>query len=441
MMKYNDADLLMGAPKPTQSQLSSSNRVGGSGRGRGSAPTGGRTSSSNAFPKTQGQPNGNGRSPTSQQTRATPSPNHRQQQQQPQRGAPARSPTARPQPTAARGGATVSAPGAAGRGGRGGETKQQAMAVSPRNSNPTQGRPAGNRGPAAGAPAGAARGLRRPEPGRSRNPHSTGVARGGRGGSMTTTPIMPRPKPRRLEPLEIETKQDNDNGEEEEEEEDEEEDEDENDMESLLARDSTNGQSLSPTRTQKSGRKTKQRPKRTLRVASTANTTDVTASARSMLANIYSTVSPTCQKVIYCNGHIRPQAVGNMWILLPDLHKSTGWGVAGPQWWGPIFVWMILLVATHFCIHGALKIGPVTVVLCIVFCTVATSLLLDVSYRDPGICTKTEILGSEEGEGDTDVDWRWCDFCKVYQPPDGAHCPECNICVAGYDHHCVWMGK
>ena len=29
---------------------------------------------------------------------------------------------------------------------------------------------------------------------------------------------------------------------------------------------------------------------------------------------------------------------------------------------------------------------------------------------------------------------------SVFQPPDGAHCPDCNVCVAGYDHHCVWMG-
>jgi hypothetical protein len=432
MMKYNDADLLMGAPKPTQSQLSSSNRVGGSGRGRGSAPTGGeRTSgSSSVSPKSQGQPNSNGRSPASQQNGATPSPNRQLQQQQ--RGAPVRSPAARSQPIAAKDGATASAPGAAGRGGRGVATRPPAIAVSPRNPNPAPGRPVGNRAPPAGA-ATAATGVGSPVPGRSRNPHSTGAARGGgRGGSMTTTPIMPRPKPRRLEPLEIETKQGNDNGEEE----DEEEDEDENDMESLLARDATNGQSRSPTRTQKTGGKTK-------RLASTDNTTDVTTRAHNMLENIYSTVNPTCEKVIYCNGHIRPQAVGNMWIILPDLHQRTGWGVAGPQWWGPIFVWMILLVATHFCINGALKIGPVTVVLCIVFCTVATSLLLDVSFRDPGICTKTEILSSSEEGGEdnnNDGDWRWCDFCKVYQPPDGAHCPECNICVAGYDHHCVWMG-
>jgi len=29
---------------------------------------------------------------------------------------------------------------------------------------------------------------------------------------------------------------------------------------------------------------------------------------------------------------------------------------------------------------------------------------------------------------------------SVYQPPDAVHCPECNVCVEGYDHHCPWMG-
>lgn len=36
--------------------------------------------------------------------------------------------------------------------------------------------------------------------------------------------------------------------------------------------------------------------------------------------------------------------------------------------------------------------------------------------------------------------YRFRDQCQVWQPPDGVHCPECNVCVAGYNHHCVWMG-
>ena len=29
---------------------------------------------------------------------------------------------------------------------------------------------------------------------------------------------------------------------------------------------------------------------------------------------------------------------------------------------------------------------------------------------------------------------------SVYQPPNAVHCPECDVCVEGYDHHCPWMG-
>ena len=28
----------------------------------------------------------------------------------------------------------------------------------------------------------------------------------------------------------------------------------------------------------------------------------------------------------------------------------------------------------------------------------------------------------------------------MYQPPGAMHCPDCNVCVEGYDHHCPWMG-
>ena len=140
----------------------------------------------------------------------------------------------------------------------------------------------------------------------------------------------------------------------------------------------------------------------------------------------------------YCYGRVHPQPIGNMKILFPAYFHSTGWGVLGPHWFGPACVWGILIGATHFCIKGAADIGPISVFLCCVCFGACTFLLTDVSFRDPGIClhkTIPETTPQEQVSG-----WRWCDFCQVFQPPDGAHCPDCNVCIAGYDHHCVWMG-
>jgi hypothetical protein len=140
----------------------------------------------------------------------------------------------------------------------------------------------------------------------------------------------------------------------------------------------------------------------------------------------------------YLNGWLRPQPIGNMNILFPEYFHSSGWGILGPHWYGPACVWLLLVVATHLCVHKAHSLGTGSVVVSFCFFAITTFLLTDVSLRDPGICLDTEIPGtippSEEGQ------WRWCDFCHVYQPPDGAHCPDCNVCVAGYDHHYVWMG-
>ena len=42
-------------------------------------------------------------------------------------------------------------------------------------------------------------------------------------------------------------------------------------------------------------------------------------------------------------------------------------------------------------------------------------------------------IGEEQG-------WRYCRACSLYQPPKAAHCPDCNVCIYEYDHHCPWMG-
>lgn len=140
----------------------------------------------------------------------------------------------------------------------------------------------------------------------------------------------------------------------------------------------------------------------------------------------------------YMNGMIQAKKIGNMQILFPQYFETSGWGVVGPQWFGPASVWLILVVASHLCIHKATSLGLGSVILCYMFFGVSTYLLTDVSFRDPGICLYKEI--PETVSPSERNQWRWCDFCQGYQPPSGAHCPDCNVCIAGYDHHCVWMG-
>jgi len=144
----------------------------------------------------------------------------------------------------------------------------------------------------------------------------------------------------------------------------------------------------------------------------------------------------------FCCGLIRSHSVGNMNILFPEYFYSDGWawGVIGPHFFGPVCVWLILLGATHGCIKGINRngLGIYSVFISYIFLGLSTYRLTDVSYRDPGICLDREIPGHETPERARQ--YRFCDRCKVWQPPLCVHCPECNVCIKGYDHHCVWMG-
>lgn len=144
----------------------------------------------------------------------------------------------------------------------------------------------------------------------------------------------------------------------------------------------------------------------------------------------------------YFNGLIKPQKVGNMTILFPEKYfdepSSPSWGVLGPQPIGPLLVWLLICVATHLIVQRALTIGILTTLICYGFYCFCTYRLVDVAFRDPGMCFYQEI--PETVNGDEARQWRWCDFCNIFQPPDGAHCTQCDVCIEGYDHYCVWMG-
>lgn len=143
----------------------------------------------------------------------------------------------------------------------------------------------------------------------------------------------------------------------------------------------------------------------------------------------------------YFNGFLKPQKVGNMTILFPELYfedPNASWGVMGPQPLGPLMVWLLLCLCTHLIVQRSMTIGLLTTLATYGFYCYCTYRLVDVAFRDPGICFYQEI--PETVDGEEARQWRWCDFCNIFQPPDGAHCTQCDVCVEGYDHYCLWMG-
>ena len=54
--------------------------------------------------------------------------------------------------------------------------------------------------------------------------------------------------------------------------------------------------------------------------------------------------------------------------------------------------------------------------------------LTAVVTADPGLVRKYHHARSRH--------WTYCDHCESYRPPGTVHCSTCQVCIAGYDHHC-----
>lgn len=146
----------------------------------------------------------------------------------------------------------------------------------------------------------------------------------------------------------------------------------------------------------------------------------------------------------------------NCHVIFPRFFYKSGFGMVGPHWFGPLCILTILTVASFmFTSMGYRKCGPLTGAMSIMFTAMISYNLINTSLRDPGLVILDRQSPPPEDPVPTDVEpdagppaaphrrkprWCWCDVCQAHQPPDAAHCPDCNVCIKGFDHHCVWMG-
>jgi len=161
----------------------------------------------------------------------------------------------------------------------------------------------------------------------------------------------------------------------------------------------------------------------------------------------------TCTRI--CNGgycgnkeeeHQQLFQVGNSIVLNSFIYQRFSLCIVGPTWVGCIFTIFILSFASYYFIKKAYEeVGLITTLICVGLSISTIVSFFFVSCCDPGIVmTGGSVVKGNRGYTETpqgeEEGWRYCDFCSLYQPPDAAHCSQCNVCVEGYDHHCPWMG-
>lgn len=112
--------------------------------------------------------------------------------------------------------------------------------------------------------------------------------------------------------------------------------------------------------------------------------------------------------------------------------KSYRYAVIGPDWPCVIMTYIVIVVPSVFVYLYIVHTLAEEIIFFILFGLCIFG-LTTVFIADPGLVRKYHHARSRH--------WTYCDHCESFRPPGTVHCSTCQVCVAGYDHHCPWTGK
>jgi len=131
--------------------------------------------------------------------------------------------------------------------------------------------------------------------------------------------------------------------------------------------------------------------------------------------------------------------LGNTYAFLGDIYGDPKI-IIGPHW--PLYLFVtsffstgVFLIYAHFGSFINIYLRIIGIFIYLVF-------LVSYTYTaiiNPGY-PKNDI---DSITGEPRKKFYFCNICKLWANIEKktTHCPDCNICIEGNDHHCPWTGK